>query len=68
MYQGSYIRTGDGDRRLSHYEINRLVEEHRQPRWDEEIVDDATVADLDESLVVAVVGRQSRLRAYHWLG
>ncbi|MDR1294977.1 MAG: putative DNA binding domain-containing protein [Bifidobacteriaceae bacterium] len=62
MYQGSFIRTGDGDRRLSHYEIERLVEEHRQPRWDEEVIADATLADLDKSLVAAVVARQQALR------
>ncbi|MCL2483323.1 MAG: putative DNA binding domain-containing protein [Propionibacteriaceae bacterium] len=62
MYQGSYIRTGDGDRRLSHYEIDRLVEEHRQPRWDEEVVEEASFSDLDPSLVAAVVARQQRLR------
>ena len=62
MYQGSYIRTGDGDRRLSHYEIDRLVEEHRQPRWDEEIVEEASLSDLDPGLVAAVATRQKRLR------
>jgi len=64
MYQGSYIRTGDGDRRLSHYEIDRLVEEHRQPRWDEEIVEDSTLADLDQSLVTLVVARQQQMRPH----
>jgi ATP-dependent DNA helicase RecG len=62
MYQGSYIRAGDGDRRLSHYEIDRLVEEHRQPRWDEEIIHEATIDDLDQNLITAVVARQQRLR------
>ena len=64
MYQGSYIRAGDGDRRLSQYEIDRLVEEHRQPRWDEEIVEDASLADFDQALVVAVVSRQEKLRPH----
>lgn len=27
MYQRSYIRSGDGDRRLSRYEIDRLVKD-----------------------------------------
>lgn len=62
VYQGSYIRTGDGDRRLSTYEVDRLREEHRQPKWDEEVVEDATVADLDERLVEGVLARQRVLR------
>jgi ATP-dependent DNA helicase RecG len=62
IYQGSYIRTGDGDRRLSHYEIDRLLEEHRQPRWDEEMVEYASVFDLDEALMVGVASRQRGLR------
>ena len=64
MYQGSFIRTGDGDRRLSQYEVDRLVEEHRQPRWDEELVPEATIEDLDPDLVGPVVTRQQRLRPH----
>ena len=57
LYKGSYIRTGDGDTRLSQYEVNRLVEEHTQPTWDEDIITDATLEDiegatLDEFLAV----------------
>lgn len=37
-YGGSYIRVGDGDRRLSGYEIDRLIDEHEQPRYDDRIV------------------------------
>lgn len=62
VYQGSYIRTGDGDRRLSTYEVDRLREEHRQPKWDEEVVEEATVADLDPQLVEGVLARQRLLR------
>lgn len=62
VYQGSYIRTGDGDRRLSNYEVDRLREEHRQPKWDEEVVEEATAADLDPRLVEGVLARQRTLR------
>ena len=34
MYQSSYIRLGDADIKLSRYEIDRLLEEHHQPKWD----------------------------------
>ncbi|MBR3226063.1 MAG: ATP-binding protein [Atopobiaceae bacterium] len=50
-YGGSYIRTGDGDRRLTTYEVDRLMEEHRQPRHDERLVGEATMDDLDQSLL-----------------
>ena len=62
VYQGSYIRTGDGDRRMANYEVDRLREEHRQPKWDEELVDEARVADLDPLLVEGVLVRQRLLR------
>ena len=47
-YNGSYIRTGDGERRLTKYEIDRLLEEEAQPRWDEEPVEEAQRTDLSE--------------------
>lgn len=58
QYQGSYIRTGDGDHKLSGYEIDRLVEERRQPRFDREIVVEATLDELDEDLVAALLKRE----------
>ncbi|MDR0991150.1 MAG: ATP-binding protein, partial [Propionibacteriaceae bacterium] len=61
-YNGSFIRTGDGDRRLSTYEVDRLIEEHTQPRHDEELVTEATIDDLAPDLVAASVDRQRRLR------
>ena len=45
-YSGSYIRGGDGDRRLSQYEIDRLIENSTQPAHDREIVADASMTDL----------------------
>ena len=62
MYQGGFFRTGDGDRRLSAHEVDRLIEEHRQPRWDEELVPEAGVDDLDGVLVDAPITRQRTLR------
>ena len=57
-YEGSFIRTGDGDRKLSHYEIDRLIEERSQPRHDARIVEGATEEDLDDALVEALVERE----------
>lgn len=62
FYQGSFIRTGEGDRRLSAYEVDRILEERRQPRWDEELVPDATIEDLDRTMLDALIARQRTLR------
>ncbi|MDR0944884.1 MAG: putative DNA binding domain-containing protein [Bifidobacteriaceae bacterium] len=60
MYGGSFIRGGDGDRRLTEYEVNRLVEGRRQPRWDEEVVDGTTLADLDPGLLDLFMAQLAR--------
>ena len=49
---GSFVRTGDGDHRMSLYEIDRFIEnQHRTARNDAEPVPDATLSDLDEDLL-----------------
>ncbi|BCR80304.1 ATP-binding protein [Arachnia rubra] len=65
-YQGSYLRTGDGDVKLQHYEIDRLVEEHAQPVWDEEPIPAARLEDLNtEALASYCAGqRQDRPRTF----
>ncbi len=55
-YGGSFVRTGDGDRTLSRYEVDRIPEERTQPRFDEEIVAVASVTDLDEELALSQIG------------
>jgi ATP-dependent DNA helicase RecG len=54
---GSYTRGGDGDRLLTTYEIFSLHANRGQPRDDHEIVDDATVADLDQDAVDRLLRR-----------
>lgn len=61
-YNGSYIRTGDGDRRLTTYEVDRLLEEHRQPEHDIAVVEGATLDDLSPALVQALLADE---RAKH---
>lgn len=70
MYGGSYVRGGDGDRRLSHYEVDRLLENRKQPEFDREPVQRATLEDLDSRLVDSYVQRMVRLRprAFDGLG
>ena len=62
-YGGSYIRTGDGDRRLTTYEVDRLMGEHRQPRHDERLVSEATMDDLDSSLLQRLLARERKVHA-----
>jgi ATP-dependent DNA helicase RecG len=57
-YDGSFIRTGDGDRKLSRYEVDRILENRRQPCWDRELVVEAGPAALDASLVRGLLERE----------
>lgn len=61
-YNGSYIRTGDGDRRMTTYEVDRLLEERRQPEHDIAVVEDATIADFSPALTQALLANE---RAKH---
>lgn len=61
MYEGSFVRVGDGDHRLSPYEIDRLREERMQPKHDTEVVGDASVDDLDDRLVRSLLERERAL-------
>ena len=56
-YQGSYIRSGDGDRRLTHYEVTQLLANRTQPTCDQDVVEHATMADLDDDLVEGLLTR-----------
>ncbi len=59
--QGSYIRTGDGDHKMSMYEIDRFIEnQYRTARNDIAIVQGASLSDLDPDLLS---GWLSRVRA-----
>lgn len=62
MYKGSYLRTGESERALTPYEVDRLLEERRQPRWDEEPVEQAGVEDLASELVQPYLLHQKRQR------
>lgn len=60
-YKGSYIRTGDGDMHLSSYEVDRLLDERQQPRYDVQVVPEATREDLNEDLVKGLLDRERAL-------
>lgn len=61
VYHGSFVRVSDGDRKLTTYEVDRLLEERAQPTFDLDIVSEATLTDLDRSLVSMVLERQRTL-------
>ena len=65
-YQGSFIRGGDGDRKLTEYEVGLLRANRGQPRYDRDPVDDALLADLDDDGVTALLrrARQRQPRAF----
>ena len=54
-HDGSYIRTGDGDRKMTSYEVDRLLDEQRQPEHDIAVVPEATLDDLNPTLVHALL-------------
>lgn len=61
-YQGSFIRGGDGDRLLTHYEVSQLLSNRTQPTYDRETVEQSSVSDLDETLIGPLLAR-ARQRA-----
>ena len=64
-HDGSYIRTGDGDRKMTSYEVDRLLDEQRQPEHDIAVVPEATLDDLNPTLVHALLECE---RDRHWIG
>jgi len=60
LYNGAYVRVGDGDQRLTPYEIDRLRENSGQPRWDEEPVPQAAAKDLDRGAVLRLIETATR--------
>lgn len=63
-YFGSFVRTGDGDRRLTQYEVDRLKEERQQPKYDLEVVPESSLSDLNEDVLQAIVARQKTSTRY----
>lgn len=54
MYDSSYIRTGDGDRRMTPYEVDRYMEEHVQPTYDDAVIEEAFRKDVPDYPPVAM--------------
>lgn len=66
VYDGSYVRVSDGDRRLSPYEVDRIRERSHQPRYDQQIVPEAEMRELDPEILSTflVLQRQESHRAF----
>jgi ATP-dependent DNA helicase RecG len=65
-YNGSFTRGGDGDRRLTDFEVHLLHTNRGQPDDDREAVPGATLADLDETEIQVLLARirQRQPRAF----
>lgn len=64
--QGSYIRVGDGDRRLTSYEVQMMLSSRGQPRDDEQATETG-IGSLDDSLVRRLVERLRATRPYAFI-
>lgn len=62
--RGSFVRTFDGDRSLSTYEVHVLQSSRGQPHDDGAIVAGATTDDLDSSLTSALLARLRSTRGH----
>lgn len=62
VYNGSFIRAGDGDRKMKPYEVDRLQEEKVQPLWDEDPVERAQESDLATDILEAFLEDQGMKR------
>ncbi|PLS25582.1 putative DNA binding domain-containing protein [Bifidobacterium imperatoris] len=60
QYSGSFIRVWDGDRKLSHYEIDRLLENRAQPTHDRALVEEATISDLLPDLLQSILAARRK--------
>jgi ATP-dependent DNA helicase RecG len=57
LTNGAFIRVGDGDQKLSAYEVQVMLASRGQPREDEAPVPEASVDDLDAELVAGLLHR-----------
>ncbi|MEV6865774.1 ATP-binding protein [Streptosporangium subroseum] len=64
MTKGSFVRVGDGDRRLSSYEVQVMLSSRGQPREDEQGVPGAGLGLLDPTAVELLIARLRVGRPY----
>jgi ATP-dependent DNA helicase RecG len=61
---GAYLRTGDGDRRMSEAEIALVYASRVQPTYDRHAVPEATLGDLDRTMLNRTLERVRLSSAY----
>ncbi len=66
LTNGAFIRVGDGDRRLSSYEVQMMLASRGQPREDKSPVPEATRDDLDPELVSGLLKRLRQSEASYF--
>ncbi len=68
IISGSFIRVGDGDRRLTQYEVQSLIDGRGQPRYDVDSVQDASMSDLSSDLLALFLKkvREENRNAKDW--
>lgn len=57
-YDGAFVRMGEGDRKLSRYEVDRLIEERQQPKYDAQIIAGSNISELDPELTEGFLKRE----------
>lgn len=57
LERGSYLRVGESDRRLTSEEVQQVVADRGQPQFDQEVVLEASIADLAPTAVNSYVSR-----------
>jgi len=57
LTHGAFIRVGDGDRRLTSYEVQLMRSLGTQPQHDREVVPGSTMGDLNEALTAVFLER-----------
>lgn len=63
LTHGAFIRVGDGDRRLTSYEVQLMRSLGTQPQHDREVVPGSTMGDLNEALTAVFLERIRQNRA-----
>lgn len=66
LTNGAFIRVGDGDRKLSPYEVQVMLASRGQPREDEAPVPESSLEDLDRELVAGLLGRLRQPETSHF--